>query len=100
MEAGTALAERIAGVDRHVSAVARDQREVRDTVNRNTGRISVVESQVQDIRDDIAEVKAHIAATAEAQRESNNRVIVALIGFAITVAGSAITVALTVGGTP
>lgn len=57
-----------------------------------------LDTEVKGLREDIAEVKTVVEKEGEANRASNNRLLMALVGFALTAAGSALTVAITLGG--
>lgn len=76
--------KRIGGLEVKVSNIERD--------------LSVTQTEVAGLKDDIKEVKEVVEREGEANRASNNRLLMALVGFALTAAGSAITVAITVGG--
>lgn len=60
--------------------------------------IGEVKTEVRGLKEDIAEVKHTVEREGEANRASNNRLLMALVGFALTAAGSAMTIAITIGG--
>lgn len=78
--------KRIGGLEVKVSDLQRDQ--------------GITKAEVQGLREDIKEVKEVVEREGEANRASNNRLLMALVGFALTAAGSAITIAITIGGHP
>lgn len=62
--------------------------------------IEVLKRDVREVAGDIADIKEAVEEEGKRNRASNNRVIWALVGLSLSAAGSAITVAITLGGHP
>ena len=62
--------------------------------------IEVLKRDVREVAGDIADIKQVVEEEGRRNRASNNRVIWALVGLSLSAAGSAITVAVTLGGHP
>lgn len=62
--------------------------------------IAVLKRDGEEMRGDIAEIKAVVEREGQRNRASNNRVIGAIIALAVSAVGSAITFALSSGGHP
>jgi hypothetical protein len=62
--------------------------------------IEVLKRDVREVAGDIADIKDVVEEEGKRNRASNSRVIWALVGLALSAAGSAITVAITLGGHP
>jgi len=73
---------------------------LRDTSARHDTEISVMRTELRETREDVTEIKKVVEEEGRRNRASNNRVVWALVGLSLSAAGSAITVALTLGGHP
>jgi len=73
---------------------------LRDVSANHETRISVITTELRETREDVAEIKKVVEEEGKRNRASNNRVVWALVGLSLSAAGSAITVALTLGGHP
>lgn len=77
----------------HIEATAKDAA----TIARGLAAVVAVnESQLQDMRNDITELRTEVRDA----RAGVRTLVLALVGFALTVAGSAVGLALTLGGSP
>jgi transcription antitermination factor NusA-like protein len=66
----------------------------------HTTDIAILKRDGEEIRTDIAEIKKVVEDEGRRNRASNNRVIGAMIGLAVSAVGSAIAFALASGGHP
>ncbi len=111
MEAMGGIKEAIKNLNGRASAMHKRVGGIQVEVGDARSDIRVLQTEVDDLRGDIERVDSTIQREGESLRKlireesatnraSNNKVIMALIGFALTAAGSAITIAFTLGGSP
>jgi transcription antitermination factor NusA-like protein len=84
---------RISGLHRTVGGLSVD-------VAQHKTDIEVLKRDVHEVADDIADIKKAVEEEGKRNRASNNKVIWALVTLALSTAGSAIAVSLTLGGHP
>jgi len=99
MEAN-AIEFRLRNHDARLDAAQDSITRLRDVSANHETRISVITTELRETRGDVAEIKKVVEEEGKRNRASNNRVVWALVGLSLSAAGSAITVALTLGGHP
>jgi septal ring factor EnvC (AmiA/AmiB activator) len=99
MEASAAEV-RLANHESRLNANHDSLAKIRDVAADHETRISVITTELRETREDVADIKKVVEDEGKRNRASNNRVVWALVGLALSAAGSAITVALTLGGHP
>lgn len=100
MEANAAFQIELREHDRRINGLHGRIGDTQVTVADHSTEIAVIKRDQVEIRKDIAELKIVVEEEGEKNRASNARVIYALATFALTTAGSAITIAFTLGGHP
>lgn len=60
------------------------------------GRVARLEERVENLREDVQEIKTQVEAGRKEQREDVRALRSALIGFSLTIAGSAVAASLAV----
>lgn len=95
---GSSIPYEVKEMNRRVDGFHRRMGAVEVVQQSHTTDIAVLKRDGEEIRKDIAEIKLTVEEEGKRNRASNNRVVGAMIGLAVSAVGSAITFALASGG--
>lgn len=100
MEANAAIQIELREHDRRLSGLHRTVGGLSVEVGGSKTDIEILKRDVREVSGDIADIKKAVEEEGKRNRASNSRVIWALVTLSLSAAGSAITVAITLGGHP
>lgn len=97
---GAELPYKISELNRRVDGFHKRIGGVEVVQSGHTTDIAILKRDEQEIRQDIAEIKKVVEEEGQRNRQSNNRLIGAMVGLSVSAIGSALTFALASGSHP
>jgi hypothetical protein len=97
---GSAVQFELREHDRRISGLHRTVGGLSTDVGQHKTDIAVLKRDLNEVSNDVKAIKEAVEEEGRRNRASNGKVIWALVGLSLSAAGSAITVALTLGGHP